>query len=301
MNVVVRDPSESLLHTLFRSTGVNGVYGRTALFEQIIEALTTLISRQREPDTEILRFPPIINRAHIETSGYLHSFPHLLGAVCCLDGSELEIRKAVNRPDQEGGWTSALKPTDVVLTPAACYHLYPLVATRGPLPAGGSLFDVACDCFRHEPSQNVDRLQSFRMREYVCVGTPQQAVDFRDRWIARGKEMADRLGLGHQVAPASDPFFGRAGKLMADSQVEQALKFELLIPVRAGKAPTACMSFNYHQNHFGTKWALTTADGEVAHTACAAFGMDRLALALFSAHGTDLQQWPASVREALSI
>ena len=43
---------------------------------------------------------------------------------------------------------------------------------------------------------------------------------------------------------------------MAMSQIEQALKFELLVPVRSAEQPTACMSFNYHRDHFGTAWNL---------------------------------------------
>ncbi len=80
----------------------------------------------------MLRFPPVINRAHIEKAGYLHSFPNLLGAVSCLSGDEMEIRAAVDRPAKDGGWTAALRATDLVLTPAACYHIYPLVAATRP-------------------------------------------------------------------------------------------------------------------------------------------------------------------------
>jgi seryl-tRNA synthetase len=86
---------------------------------------------------------------------------------------------------------------------------------------------------------------------------------------------------------------------MAMSQLEQSLKFELLIPVHSEELPTACMSFNYHQDHFGTTWDLATEAGEVAHTACVAFGIDRLALALFATHGSELQRWPRAVREIL--
>ncbi len=299
MNYVVREPLEAAAHPLLEPTGVNGVYGRTALFERVIDGMSALISEHRDRNAEVLRFPPVISRSHIEKSGYLHSFPHLLGAVSCLHGDETKIRAAADRPD--GGWTSALSATDLVLAPAACYHLYPLVARRGPVPAGGLLFDVACDCFRHEPSQDTDRLQTFRMREYVCVGLPEQVRDFRDQWMVRAKELAESLGLNARLAPASDPFFGRVAKLLADSQVEQALKFELLIPVRSEQFPTACMSFNCHRDHFGTKWGLRTDAGDLAHTGCVAFGMDRIALALFATHGTDLQRWPAFVRDALSI
>ena len=42
-------------------------------------------------------------------------------------------------------------------------------------------------------------------------------------------------------------------------------------------------------------------DGEAAHTACVAFGIDRLAIALFATHGLDAAKWPASVRDALGL
>jgi seryl-tRNA synthetase len=299
MNVVVRDRLGSAMQALFQSTGVDGVGAQTALFERAVEGLTVLISRERDPGTEVLRFPPVTSRSHIEKSAYLHSFPHLLGAVCCLEGPESEIRAAVG--DTKNGWVAATRPTDLVLTPAACYPLYPLVAARGRIPQGGLLFDVASDCFRHEPSKDIDRLQSFRMREFVCMGAPARVASFRERWMKRGEELAERLGLRHEVAPASDPFFGRTGKLLAMTQIEQAAKFELLIPVRGDAPPTACMSFNYHRDHFGTKWNLCTVDGEVAHTGCTAFGIDRLALALFATHGLEMAKWPPRTREALGF
>ena len=158
------------------------------------------------------------------------------------------------------------------------------------MPASGLLFDVACDCFRHEPSSELDRLQSFRMREYVRIGTPQQIGEFRQRWMTRAAQIADRLNLAHRIEQASDPFFGRGGKLMAINQVEQSLKFELLIPVRSPERPTACMSFNYHRDHFGVTWGLRNEADAVVHTGCVAFGIDRLALALFAAHGIELAQ-----------
>ena len=113
--------------------------------------------------------------------------------------------------------------------------------------------------------------------------------------------MADKFGLSFRIEHASDPFFGRGGKLMAISQVEQALKFELLVPVHSSAQPTACMSFNYHRDHFGTTWSLRTKSGEVAHTGCVAFGIDRLALALFATHGLELAGWPAAARAALAL
>ena len=290
-----------LADALFHKTGVDGVYGRTGLYEGVVEALSALISTYRAPNAEVVRFPPVMSRRQLEKHGYLKSFPNLLGCVSCLGGTEREIRGVVEQFEDGSDWTESLGAADLVLAPAACYPVYPLAAERGQVPAGGLLFDVACDCFRREPSRDIDRLQSFRMREYVCIGTPEQIDAFRQDWIARAKDLADRLGLPYTVDLASDPFFGRGGQLVAISQIEQALKFELLVPVRSEDQPTACMSFNYHQDHFGHTWGLKTAGGKTAHTGCVAFGMDRLAVALFATHGVDIAQWPAGVREALRV
>jgi len=294
---VVEDELDSLTQSLLLPSPGSGVYARTELFEQVIEGLTFFISRHREPETKVLRFPPVMSRGQLERSGYLHSFPHLLGGVSCLEGSEAKVHALVERAD----WTDELSATELVLSPAACYPVYPMAAGWGPIPAKGLLFDVASDCFRRESTHEMGRFQSFRMREFVCIGTPDQVLEFRTRWVFLAQRMAKLLGLAHTIAPACDPFFGRTGKLAAMSQLEQSLKFELLIPLRSEEAPTACMSFNCHRDHFSTVWHLLNESGDKAHTGCVAFGLDRLALALFKTHGLDLGKWPAVVSKHLSI
>lgn len=292
---------DTIKDALFHPTGVDGVYARTWLYENVVERLAAYISRQREDGTEILRFPPVMSRRDLEKHGYLKSFPNLLGCVCALHGTDAEIIAAADQHEKGGDWTAALAPADLVLSPAACYPVYPIVARRGPLPAGGAIFDVASDCFRREPSPHLDRLQTFRMREYVCIGAPDDVNAFRDRWILKARAMIDTLALPHEVDTASDPFFGRVGQVKAISQLQQALKFELLVPLHSVERPTACMSFNCHREHFGTTWGISTADGEVAHTGCVAFGMDRLAVALFWTHGLETARWPGSLRDALEL
>ena len=133
------DPLDHLADVLFHKMGSPGVYARTALYEDVVERLAALITRYREPDTEVMRFPPVMNRGQLEKSGYLKSFPNLLGCVCGLHGTESEIDVAVGRFDAGGDWTTALSPADLVLSPAACYPVYPIAASRGPVPAGGWL------------------------------------------------------------------------------------------------------------------------------------------------------------------
>ena len=223
MNLAFKEPKTStrsldaIAEALLLPSGIDGIYARTAVYENVVDSLTAFISRQREPGTEVLRFPPVMSRRQLEKSGYLKSFPHFLGCVCCLSGAEADVRGAVETFDAGGDWTPNLSAADLVLTPAACYPVYPLVASRGEVPAEGLKFDVASDCFRREPSRDLDRLQSFRMREYVCVGTPEQIDDFRRRWMARAEDLAGQLGLPYRLDTASDAFFGRGGKLMAMS------------------------------------------------------------------------------------
>jgi len=295
------DPLDHLADALFHEMGSPGIYGLTALYEGVVERIGAVISRNREPNTEVMRFPPVMNRAQLEKSGYLKSFPNLLGCVCGLHGTEREIDAAVSRFDAGGDWTASLSPADLVLSPAACYPVYPIAASRGPVPAGGWSFDVAADCFRREPSRHLDRLQSFRMREFVCIGSPDHVSAFRERWIIRAQKMARDLGLTFRVDYANDPFFGRVGQMMAVSQKQQSLKFELLVPLRSEERPTACMSFNYHRDHFGSAWSIVDGASEPAHTACVAFGMDRLAVAMFHTHGKDVALWPIAVRELLGF
>jgi seryl-tRNA synthetase len=307
MNTAVRAPLKAddrettILESLFRPMGVDGVYARTRLYEDVIDGLQRHFTRHRAHEAEVFRFPPVMSRRQLETSGYLNSFPQLLGCVCCLHGEENDILASVDRAKNGGDWTSEATSADLVLSPAACYPVYPIAAARGTVPASGYLFDVAADCFRHEPSRHLDRLQSFRMREYVCIGSPGQVIEFRQDWIDRAKGIADGLRLPHKIDFASDPFFGRTGQLLAANQIEQALKYELLIPVRSEEQPTACMSFNYHRDYFGKTWGLIDEDGKAAHTGCVAFGIDRLAVALFTTHGLKISGWPRTVLDALDL
>ena len=296
-----RQHPDDLRRALFRPMGADGVYARTEIYERVIDGLSGWISRHRESDVEVLRFPPVMSRHQLEKSGYLKSFPHLLGCVCALHGSEADVHQAVARYEAGQNWTASLSAADLVLSPAACYPVYPIAAARGAVPDSGYLFDIAADVFRHEPSLDIDRFQSFRMREFVCIGCAEHVAAFRERWMERGKSMVGALELPFIVDQASDPFFGRLGQMKAVAQVQAALKFEMLIPVHSDKKPTACMSFNNHKDHFGSVWDMSLRSGALAHSGCVAFGLDRLAVALFATHGLDTASWPPGPRRALQI
>ena len=121
---------------------------------------------------------------------------------------------------------------------------------------------------------------------------------FRQRWMERAQGIARLLELPFTLKQASDPFFGRRGQMKAVAQLQAALKFELPNPVRSSEKQTARTSFSYH---FGTVWDMKPASSELAHSGCVAFGMDRLAVAMFAVHGLDRAAWPRAVRAAPSL
>ncbi|QQS14475.1 MAG: amino acid--[acyl-carrier-protein] ligase [Rhodospirillales bacterium] len=291
---------ELVRHGLLIPMGVDGLYGRSGVFEDVVARFDAYVTGYGGGDgAEIMRFPPAINRTEFERSEYLKSFPQLAGTVHSFMGDERAHRALLKSLEDGEDWTRGQIATNVVMTPAACYPIYPTIAARGVLPEAGRLVDVFSYCFRHEPSIDPARMQLFRMREYIRIGTPAQVVEFRELWLGRGREMMGRLGVPLDVDVANDPFFGRAGRMLAVNQRDQNLKFELLIPITGEGTPTACLSFNYHQDHFGHLWEIHTADGGTAHTACVGFGMERVALALFRHHGFDVAAWPKAVRDLL--
>src|SRR5580692_972707 len=189
--------------------------------------------------------------------------------------------------------------TELVLTPAACYPVYPEIASRGTLAPGGVTVDAgSAYVFRNEPSGDPARMQMFHQREIVRIGEPETVVSWRELWRERASALLRGIGLDAQFALATDPFFGRAGRMLAASQREQELKFEVVVPI-AGPEPTAVASFNYHQDHFTAAYGIEFANGAPVHTACLGFGVERITLALFRAHGLDSQAWPAEVRSRL--
>jgi seryl-tRNA synthetase len=283
---------------LLLETGVDGLFVRSGRFEKVIRGIDDLVTLAgTDQHAAALHFPAIVPRTVLERSGYLRSFPDLVGSVHVFEGDDELHAELLGRLERGEDWAGVLTSSDVVLSSAACQPLYALCAGR--LPAGGRLFEVFGQCFRHEPSLDPVRMQAFRMHEFVYMGDPISAVAHRDMWIERSSDLLSGIGLDVETVVANDPFFGRGGRMLASYQRAEELKYEVVCPVHPGAAPTAVSSSNYHLDLFGTGFGIESATGEVAHSACVGFGVERVALALFGTHGFDSDSWPASVRNRL--
>lgn len=282
---------------LLHESEVDGLYHRSGTFEGITSAVQQLASRAGSDLEAPVRFlPPVMPRSVFERTDYLRSFPDLVGSVDTFVGNDKDHADLLQIAEAGGDWTAVLTPAEVVLTPAVCHPLYPTL--RGEIPYQGLVFEVNGYAFRHEPSLDPARMQSFRMHEFVHVGTPEGAVVHRDQWLQRGLDTLSGIGLQVEPVVANDPFFGRAGRMLAANQRETTLKYEIVAPITSDKL-TAISSANYHEDHFGGSFLITTPDGQTAHSACFGFGLERVTLALLSRHGLDPATWPTYVRSRL--
>jgi seryl-tRNA synthetase len=281
-------------------SGVKGVYGYGSAFESVIRHLDAYVTKVgADQNAEVIRFPPILSRATYERTDHLETMPHLLGSIHSFVGEESEYRELVRMHEAHEDWSRSLARTDVMLAPAVCYPLYPTAS--GTLLPSGRVVDLMGFAFRHEPSDDPARIQMFRQREYVRLGTSAQAIAHRDEWLRRGETLLKSVGLDVTRVVANDPFFGRGGRVMKATQREQELKYELVVPITSRQKPTAVASSNYHVDHFGVTFDIRTADGDVAHSACVGFGYERIALALFNTHGIDSGLWPRDVKRVLEL
>ena len=178
------------------------------------------------------RFPPVMPRSVLEQTGYLSSFPDMIGSVSTFTGDNADHKRLMER--RAVGWRvdrDFSKQPDVSLCPAVCHPLYPTLS--GTLPEGGRRYDVSGWCFRHEPSLDPARMQAFRQHDLVYVGDAARASEHRDRWLQLGAEILDSLGLAVETVVANDPFFGRVGRILAENQRSETLKFEIVTPINS--------------------------------------------------------------------
>jgi seryl-tRNA synthetase len=276
----------------------DGIYGRSSVYEEVVAGIERLVNATAASDgTASYRFPPVMPRSVLEESGYLSSFPDMIGSVSTFSGDNADHKRLKEAAQSGGEWTSFLQAADVSLCPAVCHPLYPTLG--GTMPEGGRRYDVSGWCFRHEPSLDPARMQSFRQHDLVYVGEAERARDNRDRWLQLGAEILDSLGLAVEIVVANDPFFGRVGLILAESQRSETLKYEIVTPIHSAEHPTAIASANCHLDHFGEPFGIVTAEGEVAHSCCFGFGLDRITLALLRTHGLHPGDWPSAPRDRL--
>ncbi|MFC1419646.1 hypothetical protein [Streptacidiphilus cavernicola] len=278
-------------------TEAAGVVLYPAPFEAVVELLRrgidTLASAEEFPK---LAIPPVVARSLVERAGYVQAFPQLLGTVHSFAGTAAEWKPLKEQAVEGGDWHTEQRLSDLVLLPAACYPVYAGLAGREL--AEPERFAVAGQCFRQEATSEPGRLRSFRMVELVTAGTEEHCLAWRGTWLERVADWFERMSLKAEIEVADDPFFGPGRRIFQAAQRAQELKYELKVPVADGLVQ-AIASANFHKDHFGEAFGFTSG-GATGNTACTAFGIERIALALLHAHGDRPAEWPESLVSAIA-
>ena len=69
---------ELVRHRLLIPTAARGVYGFGHDFDRVLQGFDAFVTRVGQDDgAEVIRFPTLLPRGDLESSGYLKSFPHL--------------------------------------------------------------------------------------------------------------------------------------------------------------------------------------------------------------------------------
>jgi seryl-tRNA synthetase len=253
-------------------------------------------------------YPALMPSEVLARCNYFKYFPHTVSMVVHLV-EDYDLIDEFRRANDEGTHLvvprrEAFETPKVCLNPAVCYHCYQAMA-GDVMTTEGRCVTAVGRCFRYESNNIVglDRAWDFTMREVIFVGTESWVSERRQKAMEAQLEQVRKWDLDCQFETANDPFFSAAYATKTYWQVRNDLKYEMRLNVEPGPdgaaRTIACASANLHENFFGKTFIIGGSDGNPVFTGCAAWGLERLVLALFSQHGFDKARWPESLRSAV--
>jgi seryl-tRNA synthetase len=171
------------------------------------------------------QFPGVIAAGHLQQIEYFRNFPHLATFPVALDPNPDNLDQLQN--GISAGELGELQPTQLVLTPAACYHFYP--ALQGQSLPGPLFVTTRGHCYRCEDHyQPLQRQWQFSMRELVCLGTAEEVTAFINEQNGNLKRWLKELGLPVKFEIATDPFYQPQTQPKALAQRLDPVKTEIV-------------------------------------------------------------------------
>ena len=245
--------------------------GSISLSSQALElhnAFIVKISKILKPYyREIIKGPPLITREILNKTGYMSNFPQHL----------------INFNDK------LLPLKDSFLTPAACFHLYPLSSNK--LASKNKGYLVLSQCGRYEEGkwEFPFKLSSFTMMELVVFGSEKYIDGVRNKLLSLFKEFFAKIGLEGKFVTATDSFYLDKSKGAKIFQQIKELKKEYR--VKFDKNEIVLMSINKHEKYFSDRFDIMLDSKERAESMCLAFGLERLVAMSLLKWGTNRNKW----------
>jgi len=229
-----------------------------------------------------------------EEGGYFESFPHYIMFNTTMK-NDLDIidRFSKNGLKDETILFEMKIPTELLRT-ATCAPVYPYLREQLIDSSSADCYLVSGKCFRNE-GKNVEelaRLKEFYMKEYVYIGNPEQVNSEMERAFEIWDYWTEIFSLNCMVETANDSFFASNYKKLKLFQLLGASKLEFKWLIPGNGKYISCSSANYHRTHFTKTYNIRSKDtNSYCHTNCFAFGIERLAYALISQKGLDIDKW----------
>lgn len=167
-----------------------------------------------------------------------------------------------------------------LLSPSTCYHTFSLLSGIGqhwPLKR----FTAISSCHRFEPEGGDPmRMASFTMREFVFVGERDVVEQESESAFQHAVDFLRRAGFSIDVEPASDIFYGESSTAARKVQKALGVKLEAVMTGPTGRKVSVA-SRNFHRDLFTSTFNIgDTSWPQRMHSACVAFGVERLLLSL---------------------
>ncbi|WP_025691298.1 aminoacyl--tRNA ligase-related protein [Paenibacillus zanthoxyli] len=270
-----------------------GVY----LFEAIRKVGKSIADKM---GCEVKKYPLLLPVETIEKTNYLIKFSHH-----CIFCDELAIDQAsIKKKFKSTNITvkkireGYLNSAQYVLSPSACYHMYPEyenTVLENPLKI--SFEQNVC---RNEGVVSEDtsfgRLKSYNIREIVFIGDPEYVRESLNRVEALIKDTLLELGLSFELVKATDSFVMAEAKLLERIQMLQDLKHEFRVYFDKERS-MAVASINYHDQSFTKAFNISMKQTQQVVSGCVGIGIERVVLAYLAQFGIDSDKWSRSIRD----
>lgn len=247
----------------------------------------------------VLEMPDLIPISEYEKGGYFDTFPHHIMFAAELK-NDINIIDSFSKKGLCSCFASkGLKEPKNVLRTAACMPLYPILRESKFGQNDPGAFVVSGRCFRNEEAnvKGLERLNEFTMKELVLIGDSRQINEFVANASSIWHTWQEIFNLNMRIDTANDSFFVNNYRALKLFQLLGNSKRECRLLIPCSDSYLACSSANFHRTHFTKTYGIRMEEsGKLCHSACVAFGLERLSYALLSQLGLDVRKWPNTAR-----
>lgn len=283
----------------------DGVYAYSGIVLKLFRYFNNKIADFGEktfPDLVEHEYPVLYPVEKYALGRYFETFPHYIMFQTNMNNDLDTLNRFAKDGITDPSIFKEMKQPVNVLRHAACAPVYEILSNT-TVPSNKPLvYMVRGKCFRNEADNvfELARLNEFTMKEYVFIGTPEQCNQGIEKAKGIWKFWADTFNLNCKLDTANDSFFASNYKKLKLFQMLGDSKQEFKWNIPFINDYIACGSANFHRTHFSKPYNIKTDEETFCHTACFAFGIERMIYAFLNQKGTDPKKWDKETFDEIS-